>query len=129
MTDARMTGSRTTDARMTGTGAGVSTSAADVRATGTGTGTGAAGARATNTGAAGAAGARGAGSAADVRARVGAFLREVRRFARGIMGSDAYDKYLTHHRVTGCTHAPLSEREFWREKYAEEDRNPQGRCC
>lgn len=122
MTDTRMTGSRTTDARMTGTGAGVGTSAADVRATGTG----AAGARATDTGAAGA---RGAGTEADVRARVGAFLREVRRFARGIMGSDAYDKYLTHHRVTGCTHAPLSEREFWREKYAEEDRNPQGRCC
>lgn len=121
MTDARMTGSRTTDARMMGTSAsaGVGTSA-------TGTGTGAAGARAAGTGAAGA---RGAGSAADVRARVGVVLREVRRFARGIMGSDAYDKYLTHHRVTGCTHAPLSEREFWREKYAEEDRNPQGRCC
>lgn len=128
MTDARMTGSRTTDARMTGTGVG--TSAADARATGAGagagTGTGAAGAQATGTGAAGA---RGASTEADVRARVGAFLREVRRFARGIMGSDAYDKYLTHHRVTGRTHAPLSEREFWREKYAEEDRNPQGRCC
>lgn len=122
MTDTRMTGSRTTDARKTGTGAGVGTSAADVRATGTD----AAGARAAGTGAAGA---RGTGTEADVRARVGAFLREVRRFARGIMGSDAYDKYLTHHRVTGCTHAPLSEREFWREKYAEEDRNPQGRCC
>lgn len=122
MTDTRMTGSRTTDARRTGTGAGVGTSAADVRATGTD----AAGARAAGTGAAGA---RGTGTEADVRARVGAFLREVRRFARGIMGSDAYDKYLTHHRVTGCTHAPLSEREFWREKYAEEDRNPQGRCC
>lgn len=105
----------------TSASAGVGTSA-----TGTGTGTGAAGARAAGTGAAGA---RGAGSAADVRARVGVVLREVRRFARGIMGSDAYDKYLTHHRVTGCTHAPLSEREFWREKYAEEDRNPQGRCC
>lgn len=52
-----------------------------------------------------------------------------RRFVRGILGSDAYDKYLTHHRVTGCAHEPMSEREFWRAKYADEDRNPRGRCC
>ncbi|WP_343836180.1 YbdD/YjiX family protein [Castellaniella ginsengisoli] len=24
---------------------------------------------------------------------------------------------------------PASEREFWRERYDWEDRNPQGRCC
>jgi len=56
-------------------------------------------------------------------------LREVRRFARGILGSDAYDKYLTHHRVTGCAHAPMTEREFWRWKYAQQDASPEGRCC
>lgn len=84
---------------------------------------------------AGTAGVSGTRSAADARARVGTreriseVLREVRRIARGILGSDAYDTYLTHHRVTGCAHAPLSEREFWRVKYAEEDRNPRGRCC
>ncbi|MCS6712118.1 YbdD/YjiX family protein [Brachybacterium sp. EF45031] len=58
-----------------------------------------------------------------------ALWREVRRFARGVLGSDAYDKYLTHHRVTGCSHPPMSEKEFWRAKYAEEDANPRGRCC
>ena len=56
-------------------------------------------------------------------------LREVRRLARGILGSDAYDKYLTHHRVTGCAHAPMTEREFWRWKYAQQDASPEGRCC
>ncbi|WP_347040989.1 YbdD/YjiX family protein [Brachybacterium nesterenkovii] len=56
-------------------------------------------------------------------------LREVRRFARGILGSDAYDKYLAHHRVTGCAHAPMTEREFWRWMYAQQDASPEGRCC
>jgi len=58
-----------------------------------------------------------------------AALREVRRFARGVLGSDAYDRYLHHHRITGCTHPPLSERAFWRAKYAEQDANPGARCC
>ena len=39
-------------------------------------------------------------------------LREMRRFARGILGSDAYDK-----------------RECWRQKYDEQDANPGARCC
>jgi uncharacterized short protein YbdD (DUF466 family) len=63
------------------------------------------------------------------RERAAELLREVRRFARGILGSDAYDRYLAHHRVSGCARAPLSEREFWREKYAAQDRSPEGRCC
>ncbi len=61
--------------------------------------------------------------------RLVAFARECRRFARGILGSDAYDKYLHHHRVTGCTHDPLSERDFWRAKYRDQDHNPGSRCC
>lgn len=60
---------------------------------------------------------------------VRALLREVRRVARGILGSDAYDNYLAHHRVAGGAQPPLSEREFWREKYAAQDRSPEGRCC
>ena len=61
--------------------------------------------------------------------RLVAFAREFRRFARGILGSDAYDKYLHHHRVTGCAHEPLSERDFWRAKYRDQDHNPGSRCC
>ena len=55
--------------------------------------------------------------------------REVRRFARGVLGSDAYDKYLTHHRISGCTTPPMSEREFWRHKYKKQETSPEGRCC
>ena len=66
---------------------------------------------------------------AEDRSDLPALWQEVRRFVRGVVGSDAYDKYLTHHRVTGCMHEPMSEREFWRAKYAEQDANPQGRCC
>lgn len=63
------------------------------------------------------------------RDRIADVLREMRRFARGILGSDAYDKYLAHHRVSGCQAPPMTEREFWRHKYAEQDRSPEGRCC
>ncbi|UVY85669.1 YbdD/YjiX family protein [Brachybacterium sp. NBEC-018] len=58
-----------------------------------------------------------------------AALRAVRRVARGVLGSDAYDRYLHHHRITGCNHPPLTERAFWRAKYAEQDANPGARCC
>ncbi|PWH07371.1 DUF466 domain-containing protein [Brachybacterium endophyticum] len=58
-----------------------------------------------------------------------AALRGLRRFARGVLGSDAYDRYLHHHRITGCSHAPLSEKEFWRRKYADQGENPSSGCC
>lgn len=64
-----------------------------------------------------------------IAARLPELLREIRRLARGVVGSDAYDRYLAHHRVSGCAHAPMTEREFWREKYAAQDRSPEGRCC
>lgn len=60
---------------------------------------------------------------------LGRAARETRRLARGILGSDAYEAYLRHHRVTGCSHPPLTEREFWRERYAAQDASPEGRCC
>lgn len=69
---------------------------------------------------------RSAGSTAD---RLVALAKEVRRFARGVVGSDAYDKYLQHHLVTGCSAPPLSEKEFWRAKYRDQDDNPTTRCC
>lgn len=58
-----------------------------------------------------------------------AMLASACRIARGVLGSDAYDHYLRHHEITGCAHAPLSEREFWRQRYAEQDANPGSRCC
>lgn len=70
-----------------------------------------------------------AGVLAATGCRLPAVLREIRRVARGILGSDAYDVYLHHHAVTGCRHEPLSEREFWRRRYDEQGRRPEGRCC
>ncbi len=76
--------------------------------------------------AASAAAGRPAGHPAD---RLDALAKEIRRFARGIVGSDAYDKYLNHHRVTGCPTPPMSEKDFWRAKYRDQDLNPRSRCC
>lgn len=50
-------------------------------------------------------------------------------YFEGMLGADAYRKYLEHHERTHPGHAPLTERQFWREKMDWEDKNPQGRCC
>ena len=50
-------------------------------------------------------------------------------FFKGVMGENAYRDYLEHHRRTHPGVAPMTEREFWRDKTDRQDRNPQGRCC
>ena len=50
-------------------------------------------------------------------------------YLQGIMGADAYAKYLEHHAATGHAEAPMTEREFWRDRTDRQDSNPQGRCC
>jgi uncharacterized short protein YbdD (DUF466 family) len=60
---------------------------------------------------------------------VAAGFHSVARFLRGVMGADAYQKYLEHHRASGHETPPMSEREFWRDKTDRQDSNPQGRCC
>ncbi|GAA1790013.1 MAG: YbdD/YjiX family protein [Actinobacteria bacterium] len=55
--------------------------------------------------------------------------RSLRRFWRGVTGADAYERYCAHlARVHPGARIP-SEREFWRAKYDEMDRNPTSRCC
>ncbi|HEY1158514.1 MAG TPA: YbdD/YjiX family protein [Arthrobacter sp.] len=56
-------------------------------------------------------------------------FRGVARYLGGIMGADAYAKYLEHHKAAGHGEAPLTEREFWRDRTDRQDSNPQGRCC
>ena len=51
------------------------------------------------------------------------------RYMGGVMGADAYTKYLEHHWEAGHAEPPLSEREFWRDRTDRQDANPQGRCC
>ncbi len=48
---------------------------------------------------------------------------------RGVVGADAYERYVAHLRAHH-PEAPIpTERQFWKDKYAEMDRNPQTRCC
>ncbi|WP_026531286.1 YbdD/YjiX family protein [Haematomicrobium sanguinis] len=54
---------------------------------------------------------------------------ELRRIFRGVMGADAYEKYLQYHAAHGHAGPPMTEKEFWREKTDRQDANPQGRCC
>ena len=62
-------------------------------------------------------------------ARVAQGIRGFARYLGGVMGADAYSKYLEHHRAAGHAEAPLTERDFWRDRTDRQDRNPQGRCC
>lgn len=61
--------------------------------------------------------------------KVRSIAREIRWISRGVVGANAYDNYVLFHQGSGCTHPPLSEKEFWREKYKAEDANPGARCC
>lgn len=58
-------------------------------------------------------------------------FRDVRRVVRGVMGADAYERYLDYHAAhhDSATHPPMTERAFWRDRDDRRDREPQGRCC
>jgi uncharacterized short protein YbdD (DUF466 family) len=58
-------------------------------------------------------------------------LRKVRWYLRGVMGADAYEKYLEFHESApgSADHPPMTEREFWRDRDDRQDSNPQSRCC
>lgn len=50
-------------------------------------------------------------------------------YVQSVMGDRDYERYLAHHASTNGESTPLTEREYWRQRFAEQDRNPQGRCC
>jgi uncharacterized short protein YbdD (DUF466 family) len=56
-------------------------------------------------------------------------FRGFARYLGGVMGADAYTKYLEHHAASGHAEPPMSEREFWRDRTDRQDANPEGRCC
>jgi uncharacterized short protein YbdD (DUF466 family) len=56
-------------------------------------------------------------------------LRALLWWVRGVLGDHAYDQYLAHHRRSGHAGPPMTEREFWRARADNQERNPQGRCC
>jgi uncharacterized short protein YbdD (DUF466 family) len=56
--------------------------------------------------------------------------RGVRWYVRGLLGEDAYEKYVDHVRGEHGDGEPvMTEREFWRDRDDRHDSNPQGRCC
>lgn len=46
-----------------------------------------------------------------------------------LTGEGAYRAYVAHRQRTHPGEPVLGEREFWRERYAEQDANPGSRCC
>ncbi|MGW5436341.1 YbdD/YjiX family protein [Nocardia asteroides] len=75
---------------------------------------------------------RSTGSAASARAlltRLWAGVRGVARWYSAINGGQDYQRYVAHLQRAhpGC---PVpSERQYWRDRYAEAERNPTTRCC
>ena len=55
--------------------------------------------------------------------------RGIRWYMRSLMGDSAYETYLAHHRRAHPDVTPLTERQFWRERMDDQDRNPGARCC
>lgn len=55
--------------------------------------------------------------------------RSIRWYMRGLMGDSAYETYLAHHRRVHPGEPPMTERQFWRDRMDEQDRNPGARCC
>ncbi|KRE81548.1 YbdD/YjiX family protein [Arthrobacter sp. Soil763] len=56
-------------------------------------------------------------------------FRGFAEYFSGVLGADAYKKYLEHHRASGHAGPPMCERDFWRDHTDRQDANPQGRCC
>lgn len=63
------------------------------------------------------------------RARLVRAVRAVAWYVNGITGQSRYVRYLEHERAVHPDRAPLTEREFWRRHYAEQDADPGARCC
>lgn len=56
-------------------------------------------------------------------------IRGVLWWVRSLMGDNDYQRFLTHHRQMHPDDRVPTEREYWRSRYADADRNPGARCC
>ncbi|MFK4759602.1 YbdD/YjiX family protein [Microbacterium sp. ZW T5_45] len=59
-------------------------------------------------------------------ARVG---RGIRWYVTTLMGDRAYDTYIAHLARAHPDAQPMTERQFWRQRMDDQDRNPGARCC
>lgn len=53
----------------------------------------------------------------------------IRWYITNLMGDSAYDTFVAHHRREHPDTEPMTERQFWRQKMDDQDRNPGARCC
>lgn len=56
-------------------------------------------------------------------------MRAVFRYLDSVVGGQDYQRYLAHMRRVHPDHPVVSERDYWRERYADAERNPGARCC
>ncbi|MCU1546726.1 MAG: hypothetical protein JWP30_1826 [Homoserinimonas sp.] len=62
-------------------------------------------------------------------AELASLVKGISWFISSLMGEDAYEKYREHHVSTHGNEPAMTERQFWRDRYDRQDRNPEGRCC
>lgn len=55
--------------------------------------------------------------------------RSIRWYVTSLMGDRAYEIYVAHLAVEHPGEPPLSEREFWVQRYREQEATPGARCC
>ncbi|MEU1524494.1 YbdD/YjiX family protein [Nocardia rhamnosiphila] len=56
-------------------------------------------------------------------------VRAVFRYLDSVVGGQDYQRYLAHMRRVHPGRPVMSERDYWRERYADAERNPGARCC
>lgn len=62
-------------------------------------------------------------------AHIGRVGRGIRWYVTELMGDTAYATYAAHHARHHPDEQPMTERQFWRQKMDDQDRNPGARCC
>ena len=55
--------------------------------------------------------------------------RGIRWYITTLMGDSAYATYVANQRRQHPDEEPLTERQFWRQRMDDQDRNPGARCC
>lgn len=55
--------------------------------------------------------------------------RGIRWYVTSLMGDRAYETYVAHLAVEHPAEPPLAEREFWVQRYREQEATPGARCC
>lgn len=53
----------------------------------------------------------------------------IRWYLTSLMGDRAYETYVAHQRAHHPDATVPTERQFWRDRMREQDRNPGARCC